>query len=161
MIGHIVDFLKGLPPQVITVVVAMLPVAELRGSIPVALGLGLQPPQAWLCSVVGNMIPVVPILLLLGPVSKWLRRFRIWDKFFSWLFARTQRKSEIIQKYGFWGLIAFVAIPLPVTGAWTGCVAAFLLQMEFRKAFFAILTGVLIASIIVLCASMGFIKIFF
>lgn len=160
MIENLVPFLKGLPPQAVTVIAAMLPVSELRGAIPVALSLGMSPFGAWWWSVTGNMIPVIPILLLLGPISRFLRRFKFWDRFFAWLFARTERKSEVIQKYGFWGLALFVSIPLPVTGAWTGCVAAFLLQMKFRRAFFAVLLGVLIASAIVLSASLGVIKIF-
>jgi len=99
-------------------------------------------------------------LLLLGPVSKWLRRFKIFNRFFNWLFARTEKNSAVIQKYGFWGLAIFVGIPLPITGAWSGCAAAFLLQMKFWRAFFAILLGILIAGGIVMLASLGVIKIF-
>ncbi|PIU51880.1 ligand-binding protein SH3 [Candidatus Desantisbacteria bacterium CG07_land_8_20_14_0_80_39_15] len=161
MIQELISLLQGLPKEFITVIVAMLPIAELRGSIPVALSFGMNPWPAFWWSILGNMIPVVPILLFLGPVSKWLRHFKIFGRFFTWLFTRTEKKSDIIQKYGFWGLAIFVCIPLPVTGAWTGCVAGFLLQMKFWRAFFAILLGVLIAGGIVMFASLGIIKLFF
>ena len=161
MIQKLILFLQGLPKELITVIVAMLPIAELRGSIPVALSFGMKPWSAFWLSIIGNMIPVVPVLLFLGPLSKWLRRFKIFDKFFTWLFNRTEKNSEPIQKYGFWGLAIFVGIPLPITGAWSGCAAAFLLQIKFWRAFFAILLGVLIAGSIVISASLGIIKLFF
>jgi len=160
MIQKLILFLHGLPKEFVTVFIAMLPVAELRGSIPVALGSGMKPWSAFWWSILGNIIPVAPVLLLLGPLSKWLRHFKIFDRLFTWLFARTSKNSKVIQKYGFWGLVIFVGIPLPGTGAWTGCAAAFLLQIKFWRAFFAILLGVLIAGGIVISASLGFIKIF-
>ena len=160
MVQKLLLILHGLPKELITVIVAMLPIAELRGSIPVALGMGMDPRAAFWWSIIGNTIPVAPILLLLGPASKWLMRFKIFDRFFKWLFARTEKNSVAIQKYGFWGLAIFVGIPLPMTGAWSGCAAAFLLQMKFWKAFFAILLGIFIAGGIVMLASMGVIKIF-
>ncbi|OIO02107.1 ligand-binding protein SH3 [Candidatus Desantisbacteria bacterium CG_4_10_14_0_8_um_filter_48_22] len=160
MIQKLLVALQGLPKELITVIVAMLPIAELRGSIPVALGMGMDPRSVFWWSIIGNTIPVAPILLLLGPVSKWLRRFKIFNRFFNWLFARTEKNSAVIQKYGFWGLAIFVGIPLPITGAWSGCAAAFLLQMKFWRAFFAILLGILIAGGIVMLASLGVIKIF-
>ena len=109
-------------------------------------------------AVLGNMIPVVPLLLFLDPISKGLRNhIALADKFFEWLFARTRRKTEAgIRKYGvFFGLMIFVAIPLPVTGAWTGCAAAFLFGIRFRYSLPAVLAGVLIASIIVSIATYG------
>jgi len=159
MIEKLISLLQGLPKEFITVIVAMLPVAELRGSIPVALSMGMKPWSAFWWSIIGNIIIVAPVLLLLGPISKLLRRFKIFDKFFTWLFARTERNSKIIQKYGFWGLAIFVGIPLPMTGAWSGCAAAFLLQMKFWRAFFAIVLGVFIAGGIVISASLGVIKL--
>ena len=123
--------------------------------------MGMNPWSAFWWSVFGNMIPVVPVLLLLGPISKWLRRFKSFDRFFTWLFARTEKNSASIQKYGFWGLAVFVGIPLPMTGAWSGCVAALLLQMRSWKALLSIFIGVLIAACIVMAASLGIIKAFF
>jgi len=100
-------------------------------------------------SVVGNMLPIAPILLLLGPVSDWLSRWPLFGKFFQWLFARTRSRSDIIRKYELIGLMLFVAVPLPVTGAWTGAAAAFLFGIRFWPALGAIFLGVLIAGAIV------------
>lgn len=109
-------------------------------------------------AILGNMIPVVPLLLFLEPVSNWFRRhIALSDRFFQWLFARTRRKTEAgMRKYGvFIGLMIFVAIPLPVTGAWTGSIAAFLFGIKFRYSLPAIMMGVLIASIVVSILTYG------
>lgn len=138
------------------ILLAMIPFGELRASIPIAIGVyDMSIAQAFVLSVIGNMLPVVPLLLFLDPVSNWLRRYSIFDRFFNWLFARTRRHSERMEKYGALGLTPFVAIPLPVTGAWTGCAAAFVFGIRFRYAFPTILAGVIIAGIIVTLSCMG------
>jgi uncharacterized membrane protein len=96
-----------------------------------------------------NLIIVIPILLFLEPISNFLRKLSVFDRFFRWLFARTRRRSAIVEKYETLGLILFVAIPLPVTGAWTGALAAFLFGISFRNAIVAIAMGVFIAGCIV------------
>jgi uncharacterized membrane protein len=149
MIENLINSLSDLPREVIVFIIATLPVSELRGSIPVAATMNISPLKAYIISVIGNMAPVIPMLFLLEPVSERLRRFRLWHSFFEWLFARTRKKADLVQKYEALGLILFVAIPLPVTGAWTGCVAATLFKIKFRYAFFSILAGVMIAGIIV------------
>lgn len=107
-------------------------------------------------SVFGNLLPVIPLLLFLGPVSDYLRRFEIGDKFFTWLFARTRRKYlQDHENFGLTALAIFVAIPLPMTGAWTGCALAFLLGFRFWSAFVAIAAGVLVAGVIVTATVMG------
>lgn len=111
--------------------------------------------QVFVLSVIGNMLPVVPLLLFLEPVSNWLRRYSIFDRFFAWLFARTRRYSAQMDKYGSLGLIPFVAIPLPVTGAWTASAVAFVFGIRCRHAFVAILAGVLIAGVIVTLSCIG------
>ena len=151
MIEKIIALLNGLPKEAITVIIAALPVVELRLAIPVAYwALKLPWPKALALAYIGNMLPVIPLLVLLEPVSERLRRFHIWRRFFDWLFERTKIKAEIVQRYEALGLILFVAIPLPVTGAWTGCVAASLFKIKFRYAFSAILIGVIIAGIVVM-----------
>jgi uncharacterized membrane protein len=140
----------GLPGWLVTMIIAMLPIFELRGAIPVAyqlLGIPIAPAVAF--SVVGNLIPVVPILLFLGPVSGWLRKVPLFDRFFEWLFSRTRSRSDLVKKYEMVGLMLFVAVPLPVTGAWTGAVAAFLFGIKFWPALLFIGLGVLIAAGIV------------
>lgn len=147
----VLELLSSVPHWLATVIIGALPIFELRGAIPIALGIyEMNPFAAYLFAVLGNMIPVVPLLLYLDPVSNYLRRYTIFDKFFSWLFGRTQRNhSARFEKYGTLALTIFVAIPLPVTGAWTGCAAAFVFGIKFRHALLAILAGVLIAGLIV------------
>jgi len=150
MTDYLVQFFEGLPPELITLLIGMLPVAELRGAIPtgvVVLDLPLW--SAFLWAYIGNLIPVVPLLLFLQPVSKWLRRFRPWRVFFYWLFARTKKRARVVRKYRLAGLALFVMVPLPVTGAWTGCVAAMMFQIPFARALPAIVLGVFASGIIV------------
>jgi uncharacterized membrane protein len=148
---------SNLPDWLATVLISMLPISELRGAIPVAIGVyHLDPLTAYFLAVVGNFLPVVPILLFLEPVSNFLRRYRLWDKFFNWLFTRTHRNhSERFEKYGTLALALFVAIPLPVTGAWTGCAAAFVFGIKFKHALPAIAAGILIAGVIVTMLTVG------
>jgi len=141
---------RGIPGDIVVVIIATLPIVELIGAIPVAMHLFDMPiPRSYILCVIGNIIPVPFILLLLGPVSRFLRKLKIFDRFFGWLFARTRRRSETIRKYEELGLIIFVAIPLPVTGAWTGSLAAFLFGLRFWPSFFCALAGVCIAGVIV------------
>lgn len=149
MIHTIVERLGTLAPEWITLIVAALPIAELRGAIPVGVYLRLSLPQAFFWSVVGNLLPVIPLLLFLDPVSSALRRFPLWAGFFEWLFARTAKNARLVQRYQAVGLAIFVAVPLPMTGAWTGCVAASLFKLPFLLALAAISCGVIAAGLIV------------
>ncbi len=136
----------------------MVPIFELRGAIPVAHFVFALPAwQTYLISVIGNLVPVLPILWLLDPTSRWLmRHFRFMERFFDWLFDRTRRRTEQkVKKYGALGLMLFVAIPLPVTGAWTGCVAAFVFGIRIRSAFPPVVAGVLIAGVVVSILTYG------
>ncbi len=146
-----------IPGWIVTLFLAALPISEVRGAIPLAIGVyGYQPIEAYLLAVFGNILPIIPLLLFLGPVSDYLRRFELWDKFFTWLFARTRRKYiREHENFGLTALAIFVAIPLPMTGAWTGCAVAFLLGFRFWPAFLAISAGVMIAGLIVTAAVMG------
>lgn len=156
MAEQIADALAGIPSHWIACCLAMLPILELRGSIPWAiLAGGMNWQDAFLWSVIGNFVPVIPILLLLEPVANLLRRWPIFDRFFEWLFARTRRKGKIVERYEALGLILFVGIPLPGTGAWTGALAAFVFGVRFRLALPAITLGILIAGTIVTSAVMG------
>ncbi len=135
---------------VFTIVIAMLPIIELRGALPIALGLGLNWPTAIILSIIGNMLPIPFIMLFFDRVEKFLRRWKIFRMFFDRLFESTRRKGERkLQTWGDVGLILFVAIPLPITGAWTGTLVAYLLKLEKKKAFLAIFVGVVIAGLIV------------
>lgn len=153
-----VQIFKNIPPEIATVLTAMIPVGELRAALPISLTAYDFPIwKGFLLSVLGNMIPVVFILWFLDPVSKFLmKRSVIMHKFFTWLFERTHKKGkERIEKWGPIALITFVAIPLPITGAWTGAAAAFVFGIPFKKAFPLIFVGVLIAGVIVSIMTVG------
>jgi uncharacterized membrane protein len=161
MTDYIVSFLKGFSPESIITIIAALPVVELRLAIPYGiLHLKMAVKTVFLFSIIGNMIPVLPLLYILEPVSNALRRIKIFDKFFSWLFERTRKRSKIVEKYELLGLIALVAIPLPMTGAWTGSIAAFIFGLNKKLSFFAIAIGVFIAAVVVSLLTVG-IKGFF
>lgn len=145
--------------EIIVLIIAMSPFVELRGAIPVALSLGMAPVDAFFYSFIGNLVPAIFLLLFLEPVAIKLSRYRFFSSILSSLFARTRKKKDVIEKYGCFGLIPFVAIPLPFTGAWTGCLVAWVFGMRFRYAFPAIFLGVLIAGFIVMGASLGIIKL--
>ena len=162
---QVAQIFNFLPKEVTTLLLAMLPILELRGAIPWALasppfGGGLDWQSAYLFAVIGNFLPVIPILLLLEPVSNRLRNIRIFDRFFDWLFKRTRRRGKMIEKYEMLGLMLFVGIPLPVTGAWTGAVAAFIFGVRFLQSVTSIILGICISGVIVTLASLGVIAIF-
>ena len=146
--------MHGIPKEIVVMIVAALPIAELRGAIPVALAFGMSFQKAFCLAVIGNAIPVIPMLFLFKPVSEKLRKMRILAKFFDWLERRTLKNSDSIQKYEMLGLAIFVAIPLPMTGAYSGAIAASLLKMKFRYGLIGNILGILGAGLIVttLCA---------
>jgi len=150
-----VNTLVSFNKEIAVIVLGALPVSELRGAIPLALSMGFSPLKAYLLAFTGNLIPVVPLLFLLQPISDRLRHIKIFERFFNWLFERTRRKASLIEKFEALGLILFVAIPLPITGAWTGCVAATLFKIRFRYAFLSIVVGVILAGLIVLGLSLA------
>lgn len=145
----------------LTVIIAsILPYLELRGAIPLAWQLGFSPWEAFFLAVFGNMIPVIPILVLLEPVIKWLSKIPFLKGFFEWLLTRSRRQAPQVQKYGFWGLALFVSIPLPMTGAWSGSLIAFILGMRKRVAVLSIFLGVLVAGLIVTSLTFGLAYLF-
>jgi uncharacterized membrane protein len=135
-------------------ILGALPISELRGAIPLGLSFGMSLPKAFWLAVLGNISFIAPALFLFEPVSTKLRKFKLWSRFFDWLFERTKKNADTIQKYEALGLAIFVAVPLPMTGAWSGVVAATLFKIRFRYAFIAIVLGVIGAGLIVstLCA---------
>ncbi|MFP4633160.1 MAG: COG2426 family protein [Halobacteriales archaeon] len=155
---RVAGLLAGAPPEAVVFFVATTPVFELRGAIPLAIGAyGMTPAEAYVLGVLGNLVPVVALLLLLEPVSVFLRRHSdLMDGFFDWLFERTRYRVEAsYRRYGALALVPFVAVPLPVTGAWTGCAAAFVFGVPNRLAFPAITLGVMISGVLVTSAATG------
>ena len=130
--------------------VAAAPISELRGAIPLAiLDLDISWHVAFLVAIAGNLLPVPFLLLFLGPVSRLLSKVKVFEIIINWIFRLSRRRGGIVERYGLIGLMLFVAIPLPITGAWTGSIVAFLLGLRFRRAFPAIVLGVFIAGVIV------------
>jgi uncharacterized membrane protein len=138
---------RGLSPELVVVLIAALPIVELRGALPVGILFFCMPWwQALLLAVLGNIAPIIVVLLLLDRIVAWLSHVALFRRFFEWLFARARSKSASIQKYEFWGLATFVGIPLPGTGAWTGAVAAEVLGLSYWKSLLSIFVGVLMAA---------------
>lgn len=151
-----------MPPQLTTFVIAMLPIAELRGAIPLALSVyGLSPFPAFFWAVLGNFLPVIFLLWFLEPLSKYLsHHFYFFNRFFAWLFERTRKKHS--RKFEIWGalaLVTFVAVPLPLTGGWAGSAAAFVFGIPFKKALPLIFLGIIIAGLLVTSVSLGVLAI--
>lgn len=147
--------------ELLTIVTAALPISELRGAIPLGLAFGFSPIKAYVLAIIGNGAIVAPILLFLRYGSGWvMQRSEVFRKVLTWLFERTRRREQA--KLGGAGLVAlaaFVAIPLPMTGAWTAAIAAFLFNMPLQRSLIAILIGVCIAGGVVLAISLGVISI--
>lgn len=153
-----VEILQGVDPRAATVAIAAMPVAELRGAIPIALGVYKMPIfRAVFWAVLGNMLPIPFLLWFWKKASRLLmERSKAFRRFFDWLFKRTRKKAvKKFMKYGQWFLILFVAVPLPITGAWTGSVAAFLFDVPYKKSLGLIFAGVLIAACVVALISTG------
>lgn len=141
----------------VTLLVSMLPVLELRGAIPLGVSLGLNVLPATLISVVGNMIPVPFIILFIRKILDWLcEKSDLLKKLIENKIRRTLRHSDKLYRSQVLGLIIFVAIPLPGTGAWTGALLAALLNIRLKVAFPAISAGVLVAAVLVSGLTYGF-----
>lgn len=141
---------------VITFLMAMVPVVELRGAIPYGVIAGLSVPAAFIIAVIGNLVPIPVLVVFTRKVFEWLRTISAGlDGFVSRLEAKAEKNKEVVMKYEFWGLVLLVAIPLPGTGAWTGALVASFLDFRFRDAFISILLGVLTAGILVSALSYG------
>ncbi len=145
---------RGISPEGIVVIISMLPVIELRGAIPVGIfGFGFTWQKAALLSVFGNMLPIPLVLLFWESIVLLLRRTKRGARFVDWLYYRTKGRSKVIEKYEEIGLMLFVGIPLPGTGAWTGAFAANIIGLRFWKSLLFIFLGVLLAAaaVTILC----------
>jgi uncharacterized membrane protein len=139
--------LSFLPDEMIVIIVSAMPVLELRGGMPLAFAYGFTFWEALFYSVLGNLLPILPMILLFQPISKWMMKFNWYARFYQWLYERTLNKGKNVEKFGAIGLILFTAIPLPTTGAYSASIAASLFGIRVMYAFWAIATGVLIAGL--------------
>ena len=141
---------------------SMIPIIELRGAIPMGAVFGLPWWLTYMLSVAGNMLPVPIILLFVKSVLTWMGKCKIkfFNKIADFLFKRVEKRRDKIEKYSFWGVCFFVAVPLPVTGAWTGTLVAAMIDMKFWKALLSCLFGVMIAGVVMTLISYGAVAIF-
>lgn len=137
---------------------SMVPVLELRAAIPIGATLGLEWVANYLICVIGNMIPVPFILLFIRHVLEWMKKVPHLNKIAIWVESKAQKNTPKVQKYASLGLLIFVALPLPGTGAWTGALVAAMLDMRMKYAIPSIFCGVLIAGLIMSLASYGLVS---
>ena len=147
--------LHGMPDWLIVGIVSMVPLIELRGGMIAAALLGMPLWQGILFCLIGNIIPVPLILLFITPIFGWLKRTKLFRPLVEKIEAKSMGKSDKIKKAEFWGLVLFVGIPLPGTGAWTGSLIACLLNIDKKKAFGAVLLGLLLATAIMCVFTYG------
>ncbi len=141
---------SGFPKELVVLLIAVLPVLELRVAIPVGINtFGMPWYHAFPLAFIGNLLPVPIIILFLEAITRWLSKIEFLRRALDWLFEHTRRRGRIVEKYKRIGLVLFVAVPLPITGAWTGSLVANLFGLKFRHAFLSILTGVFVAGLIV------------
>lgn len=147
----------------ITFILGMCPIIEIRGAIPVGVGMGLSYFEAFLVGFIGNIIPIYFIVKYIGPIFDFLRKFKIFDKIIDWASNKATKKieeSKKLQNFTALGLFLFVAIPIPGTGAWVGSLIANFLHVPFKKAVIPLVLGVLTAGSIVLLATGSVVTIF-
>ena len=136
---------------------SLLPIIECRGAVPLGAVLGLAWWQTYLLAVLGNLLPVPFILLFIRAVLRWMSncRVKLFNRFAAWLFRKVEKHKGAIEKYSYWGVVLFVAIPIPGTGAWTGSLIAAVLCLDFKKSLLAATFGVLIAAAVMSVISYG------
>lgn len=145
----------AIPHELIVLMIAVLPIAELRVAIPVAIHtFGMPWWYAFIISVAGNMLPVPVLLLFFDSIARLISLVKPGKLLVDWVFARTRRHEKSILKYEWLGLVLFVGIPLPFTGAWTGSILAFIMGLKFFPSILSIFCGVLMAGVIVTALSL-------
>lgn len=141
--------------EIVIFIISMVPILELRGGLLVSKLLDVSITTAIPLCIVGNIIPIPFILLFIKQIFKWLKKVKFFRGFIERLETRAMNRSDSIKRYEFWGLVLFVGIPLPGTGAWTGSLIAALLDVDFKKAILAELLGIAIATVIMSIVSYG------
>ena len=141
---------------IVTFLISMVPIIELRGALPIATGMGVEWYIALPIAIIGNIIPVPFIIIFIKKIFAWMSKQKgFLTKIVTKMEEKAFSKKDAIEKYGPWGLWLFVAIPLPGTGAWTGALIAAMMGISLKKSFPAIATGVITAGIVVAFVSYG------
>ncbi len=144
--------------RILVFIISLMPILELRGGLLAASLLGLDPVSSYIIAVIGNIIPIPFILWFMGAILKWMKKRKRLKKVANWIDKKVEKNKEKIERFGFWGLVLFVGIPLPGTGAWTGCLVASVLEMDKKKSFIAAMIGVFMASLIMMIISFGLLR---
>ena len=161
IVDYIVGIFQGnLPKELIIFFISLLPVLELRGGMIAAKLLGVELLKAFVICYIGNILPLPFILIFIRKIYKFLKKFRVTRGLVEKLEIRSMRQSEKVKRWRNWGLLLFVAVPLPGTGGWTGALIAALLDMRIKISFPIIALGVLIANLIMTAFSYGLLGIF-
>ncbi|MPW25425.1 ligand-binding protein SH3 [Alkalibaculum sp. M08DMB] len=152
-----IEFLSNFPDWLKILISSAVPIFELRFSIPFGILL-LEMPyiNTYVLAVIGSIIPAPFILWLIPSILEWMKGTKIFGKLGNWIYDLGMKKSEVIDKYSFWSLVMFIAIPLPGTGVWTGCLAASLMRVKFKKGLLAAFIGSSIAGIAMIILSSVF-----
>ena len=167
MVESLVEFFLGvfsgitttdLGKDVTIFIISLLPLIELRGGLIAAALLNVTFIKAFIICYVANILPIPFILLLIKAILNWMGNTKVFKGIVNWLNNKVERKKGRIEKYGYYGVLLFVGIPLPGTGAWTGALIATMLGMEKKKTFIYIMLGVLLAGIIMSILSYGLLK---
>ena len=146
---------KYVSKEAVVFIISMIPILELRGGLIVSKLLEVPITTAIPLCIIGNIIPIPFILLFIKQIFKWMKKIRLFRGLVEKLENKAMSKSDNIKRYEFWGLVLFVGIPLPGTGAWTGSLIAALLDVDFKKAVLAELLGIAIATVIMSIFSYG------
>lgn len=155
LIESLTELLGGLGKEVIVFIISMFPILELRGGLIASALLGVDFIPGYLCSIIGNVLPIPIVLLFLEKIFNLLKNIKFTKNLVNKIENKIMSKKGQIEKYGYLGLLLFVGIPLPGTGAWTGAGLAVLLNLDKKKSFIVILLGVILASIIMSILSYG------
>lgn len=153
-------FLETVGEELCVLFCSMLPIIELRGAIPLGATFDLPWWQTFAISVVGNLLPIPFILLLMRWVLSVMKKIKGLRRIALWLEAKVEKKRDKVEKYAFWGLVFFVAVPLPGTGAWTGSLIASVTGIRFWRSMLCVTIGVLIAAVIMSAVSYGAVGVF-
>ena len=166
MVEKIISYILGLfsafleveyGREILVFIISFLPILELRGGLIAATLLNVEPVVAYIISIIGNVLPVPFILLFIKKIIEWMgkSKIKLFKKTVNFLHKKVEKNKESIEKYGYVGLFLFVGVPLPGTGAWTGCLGAALLDMDRKKSFACVLCGIIMASVIMMIISYG------
>ncbi|MBR3161147.1 MAG: small multi-drug export protein [Bacilli bacterium] len=155
LVNFFINIFGGLSKELIIFIISLMPILELRGGMLAAALLKIPYIKGLVICIIGNILPIPFVLMFLEKILELFEKWKVTRRIVRWLEKKADSKREQIDKYGYLGLVLFVGIPLPGTGAWTGSLVAIMLRLNKKKTFICIIIGVLLASIIMSIVSYG------